>query len=106
MKKTVEVPFKRKPMTSSSIPPKSSGTLKTKEKDLSSNLTKKLSLALEEKLSIEDKNNDFQLDDSNINTDEVFSNSEIQRKNSVLEKAKALVFIFFENKLIMENEEI
>lgn len=75
--------FKQKPFTSTSIPKPQ------KIPSFQSTLTKKLSLALEEKLNIEDFQENLNNDDENSLP---LSANEKDKKNSlVLEKAKALV---------------
>ena len=87
MKKTQEIPAKRKTLTPTTVPQKPSGNKPIIKEQANNTLTKKLSLALEEKLNFDDKTSNYAMDDLKI------EGREDQRKLSVLEKAKALVII-------------
>ena len=87
MKKTQEIPVKRKTLTPTTVPQKTAGNKPMAKEQANNTLTKKLSLALEEKLNFEDKTSDYAMDDLKN------EGKEDQRTLSVLEKAKALVII-------------
>lgn len=99
MKKTQEIPAKRKTLTPTTIPQKTSGNKPIIKESANNTLTKKLSLALEEKLNFDDKTSDYALDDVKN------EGREDQRKLSVLEKAKALVIYYKKYILKLENNQ-
>lgn len=99
MSKNGENNFKKKPNTSNSIQkPQKTVPNQTKTPTTQTTLTKKLSLALEEKLNLEEnKDPDFEIlkYKENFEDDDSSLADEKEKKNNlVLEKAKALVLYY------------
>ena len=62
MKKKQEIPSKRKTLTPTTVHQKASGSKPIIREQANNTLTKKLSLALEEKLNFDDKTSDYAMD--------------------------------------------